>query len=101
MRGLITTLLIVAVATTGCSVKKQWGASGGSKSDGVVELSYNYTYMRKPVASDSQGLERAAQMCKAWGYSGATSFDFIERKCQSGDAYGCSVWVATKKYQCN
>lgn len=100
MKHLVTLLAIVAL--TGCiSTPMQWGASGGSRADGIVELSYTYNYMQKPITSEVQGRLRAAQMCLAWGYvNGVEPMDVDERKCESSSYNGCDLWRVTRKYQC-
>lgn len=99
MKFLLTILFIIFLS--GCvSTPMQWHASGGSKADGIVELSYTYNYMQKPVTSETQGVARAGQMCMSWGYLEVEALDFLERSCQMGDYLGCDVWVVTRKYQC-
>lgn len=97
-------LIIVALAaslSTGCAVQKHYGASGGSKSDGTVKMSYTYGAFEVPKVNESQALELAVKRCKAWGYDAAESFDFVESKCQQWSRdIGCVSRIVTKEFQC-
>lgn len=99
-----TLLMVVFIAalTAGCvSTPVIWSTSGGSKADGFVELSYTYNYMQTPVTDESAGLEKAAGMCKLWGFSNATPLEMVDHKCQYADRYGCSEWLVTRRYVCS
>lgn len=92
---------LVIFSFSGCAVNKEWGTSGGSKSDGTVELSYVYGLFEKPILDNNKGLEKASKLCKTWGYSKAEAFEFLEEKCLSRNGYGdCIRAIVTKKYQC-
>ena len=100
MKSLLT---IVAMATiiTGCSTYKTLTATGGSRSDGVVELSYQYAYFQKPIVEWGQALITATQRCKAWGYYGAERFDSYSTQCQKRDVlFNCMSQHVTITYQC-
>ena len=96
------TILMIGILTalTGCAVKKSYGTRGGSKADGTVKMSYTYGGFEVPTVDESQALESAIRRCKGWGYSGAESFDFVDKKCQSMGQYGCDRWLVTKEFQC-
>lgn len=97
----IISVALLSLLITGCAVKKEWGSSGGSKADGVVELSYTYGGFEKPELDDEQGLQKAIKICNTWNYRSAQAFDFINTNCQSTTIYGdCSSAIVTKKYQC-
>lgn len=92
---------LVASLSTGCAVQKQYGASGGSKADGTVKMSYTYGAFEIPEVNESQALESAAKRCKAWGYDSAEAFDFVESKCQQwSNDIGCVSRIVTKEFQC-
>lgn len=100
MKNLAVAVLMCALLG-GCAVTKQWSATGGSKSDGVVRLSYELGEFEKPVLNESQGVQMATQRCKTWGYSGADAFGGTTRQCNQGGGFGgCSRWLITKEYQC-
>lgn len=99
----VITILALIVLITGCAspVTKNWGASGGSKADGTVELSVRHTHLEKPILSNTQGKNEALKRCENWGYSSVEEFDFVNTKCNRYDPYvGCMDTVITKKYQC-
>jgi len=86
---------------TGCAVHKDWAATGGSRSDGTVRLSYEVGEFEKPQLSERQAIMLASKRCKAWGYKGAEAFGGVTRQCnQFGGFNGCSNWMVTKEYQC-
>ena len=94
--------LVAVLALSGCATPKHYGASGGSKADGTIKMSYTYGMFEKPVVDESQALTQAIRRCKVWGYASAEAFDFVNRQCQSTDANGsCTSWLVTKEFQCN
>ena len=100
MNKLIIVALIASLST-GCAVQKHYGASGGSKSDGTVKMSYTYGAFEIPKVNEAQAIHSAVKRCKAWGYDSAEAFDFVERKCQQwSQDIGCSAWMVTKEFQC-
>lgn len=93
----------LAIMITGCAspVTKDWGASGGSKADGTVQLSVRYGDMQTPILDDAQGKRAALARCEKWGYSSVDEFDFVNKVCmQPGGLSGCRDTVITKTYQC-
>jgi hypothetical protein len=102
---LTTTIFVLSLVSTtylgGCAVQEQWAATGGSRSDGTVQLSYEYGQFQEPEVDDQQGAELAAQRCAVWGYTGSDSFGGVIRRCQAFGGYGnCLNWLVTKNYQC-
>ena len=94
-------LLVTSLIVCGCATPKEWIPTGGSRSDGVVELSYQYGLFEEPVLDESQGRAAAADSCGAWGFSDARAFGGAISECQSTNGYGdCNSWLVTKKYQC-
>jgi hypothetical protein len=93
----ITFLLVIA----GCAVRKDWFATGGSRSDGTVQLSYTWGLFEQPVVDAAQGVALATSRCAAWGYSGAEPFGGIVTRCNAVDNQGnCTNWIGTAVYQC-
>ncbi len=91
----------LAVSMSGCAVQKTLTPTGGSRSDGVVRLSYVLNMFEKPVVNYSQGLEAARQRCMAWGYSDAEAFGGATQQCQQFNGYGnCVSALVTLEYQC-
>jgi len=75
-------------------------ATGGSRSDGIVRLSYEYGAFNKVHIDEATALETARERCHAWGYKEAEAFGGITRQCQASNMYGCVRWTVTKEYQC-
>lgn len=85
----------------GCAVQKDWVATGGSRADGTVRLSYQYGVLQKPQVSDAQGRILAAERCQAWGYEDTEPFGGILTNCATSDGLGgCRVFMVTAEYQC-
>jgi len=100
MRVLVIAV-IAALVLVGCATRKEWAATGGSRSDGVVRLAYEFGEFEKPQLNEQQAINLARQRCKAWGYSGTEAFGGHTRQCnQSGGFSGCAQWMVTKEYQC-
>jgi hypothetical protein len=100
MKKHLVFLFVVALGIGGCAITKEWAATGGSRSDGVVKLSYEYGLFQAPQVSAQQGLELAKARCSAWGYSGAEAFGGVTRVCNNRDSTGCNSWLVTAEYQC-
>jgi hypothetical protein len=94
-------ILLVAIILTACATATQMSATGGSKADGIVELSYEYGEFQKPIINPAQGLEAAVKRCKAWGYKKADPFDGGLNTCiLPGGFGGCARTRTTISYQC-
>jgi hypothetical protein len=101
MRLLLIATAAAALFLSGCAVNKDWAATGGSRSDGVVRLSYEVAEMEKPELNEQQAIRLASQRCKTWGYSDAEAFGGVTRQCNRGGGFGgCSQYMVTKEYQC-
>jgi len=95
-------LLVVLFVLSGCSTPKHWSATGGSRSDATVTLSYEVSEFEKPVLSASEAISLAKRRCRSWGYSGAEAFGGTTRSCaQFGGFNGCRTWVVSKEFQCS
>lgn len=84
----------------GCATVSQMTATGGSRSDGIVRLSYEQGMFDKVAINETAGLNTARQRCSTWGYSDAEAFGGVTRQCQAMSGYGCTRWFVTKEYQC-
>ena len=97
----LLSLLFILITLTGCASIKALQATGGSRADGVVELSYEYGMFEKPQVQWDQGLVTATERCKAWGYQSAKAFGGTTSQCQAYNGYGnCVRYFVTAKYQC-
>ena|SRR6478752_1349498 len=89
------------VVLAGCATVSQMTATGGSRADGIVRLSYEYGSFNKVNIDEAQGLQTAQARCRTWGYKDAEAFGGVTRQCQnSAGIYGCNRWLVTKEYQC-
>jgi YecR-like lipoprotein len=94
-------LLAMCVAlAAGCAKHEDLAATGGSRSDGTVNLSYEYGSAENPQIDLAQGLVTARVRCQARGYSDAQAFGGQTKQCQAPSDYGCMRWIATMPYQC-
>lgn len=96
--------IVVAVsvlALNGCETVKTLNATGGSKSDGTVVMSYTYGMLEKPIIQLDAALVSATKRCKAWGYSKAEAFDSGNETCITYNSYGnCVSMRVDVTYQC-
>lgn len=92
---------VAGLALSGCATPVDWVATGGSRSDGVVRLSFTFGEFEIPQVNAQQGVDLATQRCKTWGFSGAEAFGGVTQQCsQWGGLGGCARWTVTKEYQC-
>jgi hypothetical protein len=96
----ILTITAIALCITGCATQKNWSATGGSRSDGVVRLSYEYGMFEVPKLSDQQGINLAKSRCSAWGYTDAEAFGGVTQVCNKPTGSGCNSFLVTAEYQC-
>jgi hypothetical protein len=96
----IIILITITIFLSACAIQKNWEATGGSKADGVIELSYTYGMFENPQLSEQQALDLAIQKCSAWGYKKAEAFGGAFSKCSLMTPNGCSQYLVTKGYQC-
>ncbi|CDZ60308.1 Hypothetical protein NGAL_HAMBI2605_09430 [Neorhizobium galegae bv. orientalis] len=82
------------------AVNKELVATGGSRADGTVDLSYEQASYETVKTDPARGLSTARDRCIAWGYKDASPFGGESRQCQVSNQYGCSQWLATIRYQC-
>ena len=96
-----TLMVLLTIFIYGCAVQETLQATGGSKADGVVALSYDYSEFEVPSYNINQGEDVAKQRCAAWGYGGAEPFGGYTKQCsERGGFGGCRRWFVTVKYQC-
>ena len=100
MNKYLVLFVIATLGMTGCKLHstKDWVTSGGSRSEALVELSYEYDLLESPVANSQQGLELAKSNCLAWGYAFAKPFGTVTGKCVNKN---CTRMRVTSKYWCS
>ncbi|WP_415583042.1 YecR family lipoprotein [Cupriavidus taiwanensis] len=85
---------------TACASPKKLVATGGSRADGTVKMSYEYGLFETPQVNTLQGAATAKQRCAAWGYKEAEPFGGATKKCINSSSSGCNRWMVTIEYQC-
>ncbi len=98
-------ILVIAATTalllSGCATTKNWSATGGSRADATVRLSYEYGTFERPQVNEMEAINLATSRCKTWGYTGAEAFGGVTRQCNMSDGMGgCNRWFVTKEFQC-
>ena len=93
-------LTLAALALSGCATQKDWAATGGSKSDGTIKLSYEVGLFQVAEVSEAQAISLAKRRCSVWGYTGAEAFGGSTKACNQASGGSCNSWLITKEYQC-
>lgn len=101
MSRFIAVAMIIVLCSLGCASEKMWVPTGGSRADGTVRLSYEFSSLESPRLNPQQGIDAASSRCKAWGYLSAEPFGGQQRTCTSHDQFGsCTFWTVNADYQC-
>ena len=91
----------VVLILAGCATPEVMQATGGSRSDGTVDLSYEYGLFQKPVVDMHAAQITATDRCRAWGYTAAEPFGGQINHCNQFNAYGdCLDMLVTVRDQC-
>lgn len=97
----VLTLSIVAIALCACASDKYLTATGGSRADGIIEMSYETGIFEQPVIHLAEAQASARERCAVWGYDTADAFGGEKRQCQAYNGYGnCLRWFVTVSFQC-
>ena len=96
----IIAIVSLSLFLQSCETTRYLNTTGGSKSDGIVEMSFEHGAFENPQIQWADAKLKAAKTCQAWGYSSATPFGQGESKCVAVNEYGCIRWKDTYKYQC-
>ena len=91
---------VAIAALAGCATVTDMSATGGSRSDGIVRLSYEAGQFDKVQIDEAAALQTAVARCRTWGYQNAEAFGGVQRQCQMTGGLGCARWYVTKEYQC-
>lgn len=98
---MIRLVTIVYVLTlVGCATSVIPTSTGGSRADGVIEMSYEYGQFEQPKVDKAAALASAVRRCKTWGYVGAESFESGLKNCVQASSMGCARYRVTTEYQC-
>ncbi|WP_421862935.1 YecR family lipoprotein [Parvibaculum sp.] len=98
-RPLVVSALLSATLF-GCSSVKTPIPTGGSKSEGIIRMSYEDGMFESASADWSAADKIAAERCVDWGYGGAQRFGLQTSKCQISDSGICLSAIRTTEYQC-
>lgn len=98
MRNIL--LILIALSFSACAVQKEMVATGGSRADGTIKLSYQVSPIELPIIDENRSLTAAAQRCQAWGYENAEKFGGSNTTCTSPSFVGCALYTITTEYQC-
>ena len=93
------TIFLIALLLTGsgCVVQKIPFATGGSRSDGVITMSYTYGAFSTVEIDWGAVQSDAANKCAGWGYASAQPFGGQQTTCLDRDCYSMQVDI---DYQC-
>jgi hypothetical protein len=58
--------VLFAVLMVACATPEEYVATAGSRADGTVSLSYEYSMFQSPREDRDQGVEVAKQACAGW-----------------------------------
>ena len=100
MKRAMVILLATVSLLSGCASQKQLVATGGSRADGTVKMSFEYGLFEAPQVNTAQGMAAAKQRCAAWGYTGAEPFGGGTKQCINVSSSGCNQWRVTYEFQC-
>lgn len=95
-------LTVIIMILSGCVTStKKWTATGGSRADATVQLSYEYSTFERVKTNDNEAINLAVLRCKAWGYYAAEAFGGFTQHCTiPGGFGGCQQFLVTKQFQC-
>lgn len=98
-------VLLTAIVLSGCATTNaNWSATGGSRADATVRISYQHGGNVLPPTSEVEAHNLAIARCKTWGYTGAEAFGGTTSQCNQPNRgiFGgsCDSWLVTKEYQC-
>jgi hypothetical protein len=67
----VAIVLAIVICFTGCAAAKEWAATGGSRADGVVDLSYQYALFENAHVDEAQGGPRRELSMRWMGILGS------------------------------
>lgn len=91
------------VYLSGCAPMPVYPQSvGGSRSDGIINMTYEYGSFTVPDIQWEAANEEAISRCKSWGYKGARAFGGTKEICIDPDVEygGCNRYQGMITYQC-
>jgi hypothetical protein len=97
---ILLAVLMCAVLPS-CTAIKYPQATGGSRADGIIKMSYQVGPWEKPDVQWGDAQQTSTARCKVWGYKSAEMFGGATTQCQAANGYGdCVSTLVTVEYQC-
>ena len=100
MVRLVLFMALISALLSGCTVTVVPVATGGSRADGIIKMSYQFSPITIPQVDKTAAIRTAAQYCKNWGYDTAVPFDAGLTSCSQPSDFGCDMHLTTIEYQC-
>ncbi len=99
MKAVIASLALCLILGA-CAKNVTPVATGGSRADGTVVVSYQYGMFEQPVVDYTSAAASAKKRCKAWGYRNAEPFDGSQSSCAQFAGGDCVQTQVNTTYQC-
>lgn len=99
-------VILLFASLSGCAgiltQSTDWGALGGSRADGTIQLAYNRGAYADEKPIDDRVKQMVIARCNVWGYQDAEPFDYIGSTCvMPGDKFiSCYQYRHTAQFQC-
>ena len=93
-------IAVSAAILSGCATNITPQATGGSRSDGTVTMSYQFGGFQKPIVDWNTARANASRRCESWGYADAEPFGGASSVCVMSNMYGCTRHQINMTYQC-
>lgn len=84
---MVKLVLFMVLLSTGCTVAVVPVATGGSRSDGIVKMSYVFSPITIPQVDKTAAIT-------------AVPFDAGLTSCSRPSDFGCEMYLTTIEYQC-
>ena len=93
-------LMATMILCSGCATKVTNAATGGSKADGMVEMSYEYGMFATPVVNWKLARRTATRVCRGSGYARSQALGGQIARCTAYITYGnCLRHLVTARCQ--
>jgi hypothetical protein len=98
---LFVSSVCIGLASCATPTAKIPQATGGSRADGTIQMSYQFGRFEQPVVQWDLAQQTAQAKCRAWGYHSAEAFGGEQDHCQAVNGFGdCLSTLVTLAYQC-
>jgi hypothetical protein len=101
MKMMRSVAIAAVLLLPGCATPVQMVPTGGSRSEGTINMSFEYSLYKEPVIDPNQATMAANQACGGWGYSGSRPFGAETTKCEAMASNGtCTRFMVTVAFEC-